>query len=140
MPAAPFRLDFEVRDYECDLAGVVNNAVYQNYLEHARNTCVKALGIDYPAWVTRGIALVIVRAELDYLAPLRTGDRFYITVRIERLSPLRIGFQQDLFRLPDERPILRARFVGTAINAKGRPQLPKELAELFDRALAAANS
>lgn len=138
MPAAPFRLEFEVRDYECDLAGVVNNAVYQNYLEHARNTFVKTLGIDYPAWVKRGIALVIIRAEIDYLAALRSGDRFYATVGVERLSPLRIGFQQDLFRLPDERPLVRARFVGTAINEKGRPQLPKELAEHFDRALAAA--
>jgi len=28
-----FKVDFEVRDYECDLQGIVNNAVYQNYLE-----------------------------------------------------------------------------------------------------------
>lgn len=32
-----FILSFTVRDYECDLTGVVNNAVYQNYLEHARH-------------------------------------------------------------------------------------------------------
>jgi acyl-CoA thioester hydrolase len=32
-----FKLEFEVRDYEYDLSGVVNNAVYQNYLEHARH-------------------------------------------------------------------------------------------------------
>ncbi len=32
-----FLLAFELRDYECDLSGIVNNAVYQNYLEHARS-------------------------------------------------------------------------------------------------------
>jgi acyl-ACP thioesterase len=32
-----FRLEFSVRDYECDLQGVVNNAVYQHYLEYARH-------------------------------------------------------------------------------------------------------
>ncbi|NSW95739.1 MAG: acyl-CoA thioesterase, partial [Bacteroidales bacterium] len=34
---ASFRLEFTVRDYECDLQGVVNNANYQHYLEHARH-------------------------------------------------------------------------------------------------------
>ena len=32
-----YELDFKVRDYECDLQGIVNNAVYQNYLEHTRH-------------------------------------------------------------------------------------------------------
>lgn len=31
-----FRIDLKVRDYECDLQGIVNNGVYFNYLEHAR--------------------------------------------------------------------------------------------------------
>ncbi|MBU2223338.1 MAG: acyl-CoA thioesterase, partial [Gammaproteobacteria bacterium] len=30
-----FSVDFKVRDYECDMQGIVNNAVYFNYLEHA---------------------------------------------------------------------------------------------------------
>ena len=32
-----FELNLQVRDYECDLQGIVNNAVYQNYLEHTRH-------------------------------------------------------------------------------------------------------
>ncbi len=32
-----FCLDFKVRDYECDMEGIVNNATYMNYLEHARH-------------------------------------------------------------------------------------------------------
>ena len=32
-----FKIALPVRDYECDMQGYVNNAVYQNYLEHARH-------------------------------------------------------------------------------------------------------
>jgi len=28
-----YELDFTVRDYECDLQGIVNNSVYLNYFE-----------------------------------------------------------------------------------------------------------
>ena len=42
-----FVLDMEVRDYECDLQGVVNNSVYQNYLEHTRHKYLKSTGIDF---------------------------------------------------------------------------------------------
>ena len=47
MPAQPpdFTLTLAVRDYECDLQGVVNNAVYQNYLEHARHQYLQSLGL-----------------------------------------------------------------------------------------------
>ena len=29
-----YELTLKVRDYECDLQGIVNNANYQHYLEH----------------------------------------------------------------------------------------------------------
>ena len=29
-----YELEMKVRDYECDLQGIVNNANYQHYLEH----------------------------------------------------------------------------------------------------------
>ena len=58
-----FRLDFQVRDYECDLQGIVNNAVYQNYLEHTRHEYLKTVGLDFAELSQRGIDLVLTRAE-----------------------------------------------------------------------------
>jgi acyl-CoA thioester hydrolase len=131
MDQPSFTLEMSVRDYECDLQGVVNNAVYQNYLEHARHEYLKILGIDFAALAARGINLVVVRAELDYKSSLTSGDRFVVELRPERLSPVRVGFRQSIFRLPDRRPVMQALIIGTAVNANGRPRLPEELAAVF---------
>ncbi len=40
-------LEFSVRDYECDVQGVVNNANYQHYLEHARHEFLLSKGISF---------------------------------------------------------------------------------------------
>jgi acyl-CoA thioester hydrolase len=127
-----YRLDFSVRDYECDLAGMVNNAAYLNYLEHARHEFLKSRRVDFAALAHQGIHLVVIRIEVDYLYPLRSGERFYVALRPERVSRLRFAFQQDIFRLPDQRPVLKGCVIGTAINQKGKPFLPGELERLLD--------
>src|SRR5665647_165059 len=117
-----------VRDYECDLQGVVNNAVYQNYLEHARHEYLKSLGIDFAALATQGINLVVTRVEIDYKTSLTSGDAFIVEVKMERASPVRITFHQTIFRQPDHKLIIKALVTGTALSASGRPKLPPELA------------
>ena len=120
----PFTLELEVRDYECDLQGIVNNAVYQHYLEHARHTFLRRQGIDFADLARQGINLVLVRIEIDYLYPLRSGDQFYVGLNLERVSRLRFRFAQDVFRLPDGKPIIRASAIATALNERGRPLSP----------------
>lgn len=123
-----FRLEFQVRDYECDLQGVVNNAVYLHYLEHTRHEYLKTLGLDFAELARQQINLVVVRAEIDYKSPLRSGDRFRVGLRLERLSPLRFVFLQEICREPDDRLVLQAKVIGTAVNERGRPKLPAPLA------------
>ena len=122
-----FTLEFEVRDYECDMEGIVNNAVYQNYLEHTRHVFLQQQGIDFAAMTQRGIHLVVVRVEIDYLYPLRGGDTFFVGLNTERISRVRFGFRQDIYRLPDQRLIVKANIIGTALNERGRPFIPEEL-------------
>ncbi|HVK05185.1 MAG TPA: acyl-CoA thioesterase [Armatimonadaceae bacterium] len=129
-PPAPHAIALEVRDYECDLQGVVNNAVYQNYLEHARHEFLKSAGIDFAALAAAGINLVVVRAELEYRAPLRPGDRFRVLTRVERESRVRLAFVQAIHRDGEDKPVLTARIVGTALNERGRPHAPDFLDRL----------
>jgi acyl-CoA thioester hydrolase len=128
-----FALEMAVRDYECDLQGVVNNAVYQNYLEHARHEYLKSIGIDFAALAAEKINLVVIRVEIDYRLPLTSGDRFVAELKPERLSPVRIGFRQQILRLPDRKAVVTALVVGTALNVRGRPQLPDKLVDLLGR-------
>jgi acyl-CoA thioester hydrolase len=126
-----FKYDFEVRDYECDIEGIVNNAVYLNYLEHTRHAFLKQKGFDFAELTRKGIQLVVIRIEADYLFPLRSGDRFYVTASMERISKLRFGFLQDIYRLPNDKAILKAKVFGTSLNAQGQPNYFEELERLL---------
>ena len=127
-------LEFKVRDYECDMQGVVNNGVYQNYLEHARHEFLQAHGINFAQITAQGINLVVIRAELEYRKSLASNDRFVVRSQLRRVSRIRFEFLQDIFRLPDKSLMLTARITGTSVNASGRPYLPEALAALFDEA------
>ena len=126
-----FSIEMEVRDYECDIEGIVNNAVYMNYLEHARHGFLKQNGFNFAELTQKGIHLVVIRIEADYLFPLRSGDRFFVTVSLERISKLRFGFIQGIFKLPNNQPVLRARVIGTSLNANGQPKYFEEFERLF---------
>ena len=44
-----YELAMKVRDYECDLQGIVNNANYQHYLEHTRHEFLSSVGVSFAA-------------------------------------------------------------------------------------------
>jgi len=125
------QLGFKVRDYECDLQGVVNNAVYQNYLEHARHDFLQQRGINFAAVTARGIHLIVTRAELDYRQSLKSGDEFTVCSNVQRQTRLRFEFLQDIFRSSDRQLMLQARIIGTSLNENGRPFVAEELNQLF---------
>ncbi len=126
-----FHYEMEVRDYECDLQGIVNNSVYQNYLEHTRHCYLKSIGLDFVELADKGINLMVKRVEIDYQSPLKSGDKFISALRMERISPLRFGFVQHIYRIPDNKLMIKALVIGTAVNQKGRPELPEELIKVW---------
>lgn len=120
------QLEFKVRDYECDLQGIVNNAVYQNYLEHARHEYLHSKGIDFAALSRDGIDLVVVRAELDYKRPLTSGDEFHTETSFRLVDRVRFAFDQRIVR-SDGVLCLQAVIIATAMNQRGRPSIPPGL-------------
>ena len=124
-------LELKVRDYECDMDHVVNNAVYLNYLEHARHELLEGLGIRFGELSTQGVSLVVTRIELDFKASLKSGDAFIVRTSLTQKGRVRLQFNQAIHRKSDDRLMLSGLVIGTALNANRRPVIPQALAELL---------
>ncbi len=125
-----FSVDLAVRDYECDLQGIVNNAVYQNYLEHARHEFLKTRDVDFAALTASGIHVMVIKAELDYMRSLRPGDVFKVSVITDRVSRLRMGFTQVITLQACGSVVMNARFIVAALDERGKPCFPEVLQRL----------
>lgn len=118
-----FELAFEVRDYECDLQGIVNNAVYQNYLEHTRHQYLKSVGLDFAKLHVENIDSVVYRIEIDYKKPLKSGDLFKVILDVEREGNLKFIFNQKIYRAGEL--VLKAKVIAV-FTALGKPILPPQ--------------
>ena len=95
-----FELEMKVRDYECDLQGVVNNANYQHYMEHA--------GANFGELHQQGIDAMVARVEIDYKVSLISGNRFSVKLNISR-EGAKLVFLEDIYRLSDDKLCARGR-------------------------------
>ena len=130
--SVPFIWHDEVRAYELDLQGIVNNAVYLNYFDHVRVTHCMSLGIDWSEWHHKGFDFVLFNADITFKSALRAHDTFYITSTIERISRLKILFTQTIFRKPNDELVAIAKNTVVCLdNKKNRPVFPAEIAALF---------
>lgn len=123
--------EFIVRDYECDVQGVVNNANYLNFLEHARHEMLISKGIDFIKLHYEGIDLIVTKAEIEYKYPLRSLDRYFIKTSISREGNIRFAFNQTIIRIPDEKLIVRARIIGAVVK-NGKPVFPGDIIGKLD--------
>lgn len=122
----------EVRDYECDIQGIVNNANYQHYLEDTRHQFIRKFDVSFADLHNRGIDVVVARVNIEYKNALKPDDKF-----VSRLNLVKEGikyvFLQDIYRLPDEKLCIRARVDSVAV-VNGRLAVCEELEELVRRA------
>lgn len=102
-----FELKMKVRDYECDLQGIVNNANYQHYIEHTRHEFLCSAGISFAELHKKGIDAVVARLNMAFKTPLTSGNEFVSKLYIKK-EGIKYVFYQDIFRLPDMRPVLKS--------------------------------
>lgn len=102
-----FETRMEVRDYECDIEGIVNNANYLHYLEHTRHLFLKSRNLSFAEMHRKGVDAVVARMNLQYKVPLRCDDEFVSRLSVSK-EGIRYVFRQDIYRLPDEKLCVKA--------------------------------
>ena len=88
-----FETKMEVRDYECDIEGIVNNANYVHYWQEC--------GLSFAEMHNKGVDAVVARMNLQYKVPLRPDDEIISRLWLEK-DGFKYIFHQDLFRASDE--------------------------------------
>ena len=112
-----FELEMKVRDYECDLQGIVNNANYQHYIEHTRHEFLLAQGISFADLHAQGIDAVVARLNMAFKTPekrrpfrqqaARRERRYQICILSGHFPPAgheMLPEEPGRYRMPDRRP------------------------------------
>lgn len=120
MPSQPYiyELRMKVRDYECDLQGIVNNANYQHYFEHTRHEFLLTKGVSFSELHNNGIDAVVVKIEMAFKSSLRPNEEFVSKLYL-RKEGIRYVFYQAIYRLADNRLCITAK-VDNAILINGK--------------------
>ena len=125
-----YELEMKVRDYECDLQGIVNNANYQHYLEHTRHEFLLSAGVSFADLHTQGIDPVVARITISFKTPLKSGDQFVSKLYLKK-EGIKYVFYQDIFRKEDNKIVVKA-VVDTVCVVNGR----LTQSEVFDKLFA----
>lgn len=113
-----YELKMKVRDYECDLQGIVNNANYQHYLEHTRHEFLTAAGMSFARLHEEGIDPVVARLTMAFKTPLKSGDEFLSRLYLKK-EGIKYVFYQDIYRASDMKMVIKAS-VETVCLVNGR--------------------
>lgn len=114
----PYQIEMKVRDYECDIQGIVNNSVYQNYLEHARHEYLRSNEVSFAEMHNRGVDAVVARIEMAFKTPLRPGDDFVVKINVQK-ECVKYVFHQVIYRKADMKLSLKAR-VDAVVTVNGK--------------------
>lgn len=124
-----FKCPMEVRDYELDAQGIVNNSVYFNYMEHARHQLLRERGIDFVELHRDGVDPVVVNATIDFKSPLRSGERFEVRTSVRKKGMIRYQFHQEIWTAGPDMRLCCSGVITAVVLVHGNPS-PHPLMEL----------
>jgi acyl-CoA thioester hydrolase len=104
-----FETSVKIRDFECDMQGVVNNAYYHNLLEQVRTEFLESIDIDPKTWSRQlGVDFVVYETSIQYRAPLTAGETYRAGLTLSR-EGARFVFLQEFRSETDNSLCIKAR-------------------------------
>jgi acyl-CoA thioester hydrolase len=87
-------LDFSVRTYDIDFAGIVSNIVYIRWLEDLRLTILEEY---YPLenFLSKGLVPTLVETHIKYIRPITIADQPHAHMWIGRMTKLKLVFSAE---------------------------------------------
>jgi acyl-CoA thioester hydrolase len=124
--------EFPIRVYyeDTDSSGIVYYANYFKFCERARTEYLRCCGIEHErVRAEEGLALVVRRAEIDFLAPARLDDALVVRTRVAAAAGAALDLAQEIRR--GEAVLARLALRVACVNAEGRPRrLPPAIAAI----------
>ena len=127
-----FSIEMDARDHECDIQGVVNNAHYQHYFEHARHHFLKNHQLDFSTLAKQGINLMVQKIEIEYHRSLTAFQQFNVTVKPIAHSKLKTCFKQQIIDRTDGKLIAQAKTIVVPVGSNAKPLRQNPLVKLFN--------
>lgn len=124
------KLNFVVKSYDVDFAGVVSNIVYLRWLEDLRLELLERT-IPIKELADEGLNPTLVRTEIDYRSPLHLSEQVSGEMSIVRVGNASFTFHGEL-RKADGTLAAEATQVACMVSARtGRPvSLPPTFREM----------
>ncbi len=85
-----------VRSYELDSYNHVNNAVYLNYLEHARMDFLHQIKFDYKGLFAKGFYTYVTHIDIHYKASALLDDELTIESKAVKLGAASGTIHQEI--------------------------------------------
>mgnify|MGYP006300245923 FL=1 len=96
MTSACFEYPVTVQPHHTDYAGIVWHGTYISWMEEARVSYLKQLGLTFADWVKAGVDLPVVDLSLQYRQSLQLGDEALVKTTLTPRKGVRIVWQYDI--------------------------------------------
>jgi acyl-CoA thioester hydrolase len=126
------KVSVQIRFNDIDLAGHVNNAVYQEYFDRARLDYFKDCFKQQIDWTKEGF--VIASIQVDFFSPVFLEDKISVVTCVESIGEKSLIMVQLLFKEGEVEPAAHGKTVMVSYDYRKRESIamPTEWIKLFE--------